>query len=308
MADVRCGVERRRLGRTEHESSVAILGGAAFWATDLARGGPTVLRARPRRRREPPRHRAAVRQRRARRRPAGPRRARPALRGRQDAALEPRRGGGAVRRHPPAARLRGPRPLPGPRRDRPRGARRPRRGHRPDRRAARPRRHAVRRHHRPRPHRAGHVQRGAAPLGPRHRDVPRVPAPVGRPGLPSRRRGAARHLHGARRRRDGHQGRRPAAVGRRPVAGRVARRRPGHRRALGGLLVRAGRAATPSRGACRSRSSTPGVHAFCTPGDTGLAPRGARGRRRAYRAPSADERDAAVAEMADEPVIFPIPR
>ena len=33
MRDVRCGVERRRLGRTEHESSVAILGGAAFWAT-----------------------------------------------------------------------------------------------------------------------------------------------------------------------------------------------------------------------------------------------------------------------------------
>ena len=33
MPDVRCGVERRRLGRTEHESSVAILGGAAFWAT-----------------------------------------------------------------------------------------------------------------------------------------------------------------------------------------------------------------------------------------------------------------------------------
>src|SRR4051812_18069413 len=27
-------MERRRLGRTEHESSVAILGGAAFWATE----------------------------------------------------------------------------------------------------------------------------------------------------------------------------------------------------------------------------------------------------------------------------------
>jgi aryl-alcohol dehydrogenase-like predicted oxidoreductase len=29
-------VERRRLGRTEHESSVAILGGAAFWATETS--------------------------------------------------------------------------------------------------------------------------------------------------------------------------------------------------------------------------------------------------------------------------------
>ena len=27
-------MERRRLGRTEHRSSVAILGGAAFWATE----------------------------------------------------------------------------------------------------------------------------------------------------------------------------------------------------------------------------------------------------------------------------------
>ena len=29
-------VEQRRLGRTEHRSSVAILGGAAFWATESA--------------------------------------------------------------------------------------------------------------------------------------------------------------------------------------------------------------------------------------------------------------------------------
>jgi hypothetical protein len=53
--------------------------------------------------------------------------------------------------------------------------------------------------------------------------------------------------------------------------------------------------------------STPGVHAFCTPGDTGLLPdvlAAAAG----YRAPSTDEREASVAAMADEPVIFPIPR
>ena len=53
--------------------------------------------------------------------------------------------------------------------------------------------------------------------------------------------------------------------------------------------------------------STPGVHAFCTPGDTGLLPEvlaaaAATGRR------GAGEREAAVAAMADEPVIFPIPR
>ena len=53
--------------------------------------------------------------------------------------------------------------------------------------------------------------------------------------------------------------------------------------------------------------STPGVHAFCTPGDTGLLPE-VLAAAAAYRAPSADERDAAVAAMADEPVIFPIPR
>jgi hypothetical protein len=53
--------------------------------------------------------------------------------------------------------------------------------------------------------------------------------------------------------------------------------------------------------------STPGVHAFCTPGDTGLLPEVLAAAER-YRAPSADERDAAVAAMADEPVIFPIPR
>ena len=53
--------------------------------------------------------------------------------------------------------------------------------------------------------------------------------------------------------------------------------------------------------------STPGVHAFCTPGDTGLLPE-VLAAAADHRPPSRDERDAAVAAMADEPVIFPIPR
>ena len=53
--------------------------------------------------------------------------------------------------------------------------------------------------------------------------------------------------------------------------------------------------------------STPGVHAFCTPGDTGLLPEVLAAAER-YQGASPAERDAAVAEMADEPVIFPIPR
>jgi hypothetical protein len=53
--------------------------------------------------------------------------------------------------------------------------------------------------------------------------------------------------------------------------------------------------------------STPGVHAFCTPGDTGLLPRVLAAASR-YDAGAAVDRDAAIAAMADEPVIFPIPR
>lgn len=53
--------------------------------------------------------------------------------------------------------------------------------------------------------------------------------------------------------------------------------------------------------------STPGVHAFCTPGDTGLLPR-VLVAATAYDAGAAVDRDAAIAAMADEPVIFPIPR
>ena len=53
--------------------------------------------------------------------------------------------------------------------------------------------------------------------------------------------------------------------------------------------------------------STPGVHAFCTPGDTGLLPRVLRAAA-GYEAPTGLEREAAVLAMAEEPVIFPIPR
>ena len=68
----------------------------------------------------------------------------------------------------------------------------------------------------------------------------------------------------------------------------------------------------PARGDAIARGvrfalSTPGVHAFCTPGDTGLLPE-VLVAASSYVPASAAERDAAVAEMADEPVIFPIPR
>lgn len=53
--------------------------------------------------------------------------------------------------------------------------------------------------------------------------------------------------------------------------------------------------------------STPGVHAFCTPGDAGLLPRvlDAAG---AHTPLAAAERALAIEAMADERVIFPIPR
>jgi aryl-alcohol dehydrogenase-like predicted oxidoreductase len=53
--------------------------------------------------------------------------------------------------------------------------------------------------------------------------------------------------------------------------------------------------------------STPGVHAFCTPGDTGLLPR-VLDAAEAHRSASAADRAAAIEAMVDEPVIFPIPR
>ncbi len=53
--------------------------------------------------------------------------------------------------------------------------------------------------------------------------------------------------------------------------------------------------------------STPGVHAFCTPGDTGLLPRVIAAAAR-YEPGDDVDRDGAVAAMAAEPIIFPIPR
>jgi aryl-alcohol dehydrogenase-like predicted oxidoreductase len=53
--------------------------------------------------------------------------------------------------------------------------------------------------------------------------------------------------------------------------------------------------------------STPGVAAFCTPGDLGLLPR-VLAAAAAVPAMSDAERAAAVGAMASEPVIFPIPR
>jgi len=52
--------------------------------------------------------------------------------------------------------------------------------------------------------------------------------------------------------------------------------------------------------------STPGVTAFCTPGDVKVLPL-ALDAANAYRPMSDEERERAVAEMAGEPNIFPIP-
>jgi aryl-alcohol dehydrogenase-like predicted oxidoreductase len=53
--------------------------------------------------------------------------------------------------------------------------------------------------------------------------------------------------------------------------------------------------------------STPGVHAFCTPGDLGLLPRVLEAAER-FTPMAAEDRADAAAGMADEDVIFPIPR
>ena len=53
--------------------------------------------------------------------------------------------------------------------------------------------------------------------------------------------------------------------------------------------------------------STPGVHAFCTPGDLGLLPRVLDAAER-FTPMAADDRADAANAMADEDVIFPIPR
>jgi hypothetical protein len=53
--------------------------------------------------------------------------------------------------------------------------------------------------------------------------------------------------------------------------------------------------------------STPGVHAFCTPGDIALLPR-VLGSAERYAPMDDEQRRAVVADMAAEELIFPMPR
>ena len=240
-------MERRRLGRTGHESTIAILGGAAFatctpaqaeegFADAMARGVNHLDIA--------PSYGAAERN-------LGP--LVPAVRDRLFVACKTHRrsadgAAGPARGVARAARRRPLRPLPAPRRHEPGGARRAGwrgRGHP---RGARRGPDPLRRRDRSRPRRSRRPPRGAPALRPRHRDVPRVPRGVGRPGVPGRRRGPAGRVRRPRRRCHGHQGRRPPSLGR---PGTVRRQ-----------LVRAmGRTRTPSPAAsaspCRRRACTP---------------------------------------------------
>ena len=267
-------MEQRRLGRTEHRSSVAVLGAAAFarctlgeaeagFELALSRGvnhvdiAPTygyaevVVGA----------HIAAG---------AGP-----AVRRRQERSLQPRRCP-----RPPGAdaqppRHRPPGPLPAPRRDeprRPRAALGGRRG-----RPRRPRRgaHPLRRHHRSRSRHAPCPARGAAPLRPRHRDVPDLPAGVGRSRLPHGRRGAPGRVRRSATSASWSSRRRPAGRGATAIptrstlvraADRSRRHRPRHRlRALhrrGPRVLHPGRPRPAADGARRrggqpARSTTP---------------------------------------------------
>ena len=231
-------MERRRLGRTGHESSVAVLGGAACWAATVEEAGEW-LAAGPRPRGEPPRHRAAVRGGRVGGGPAPGGAPRGAVHRGEDAAGQPRRRHRPVRHDPPPAQRRGARPLPGPRRDLPRGARPAlgRAGADPG--AARRRPHPLRRHHRARHGGAAGPPRGAPPFRPRHRDVPGLSRAVVPARVPRAGRGAPRPVRRARRRRHGDQGGGAAALGRRPPAGRRRRRERRHRGPLGRLVVRA---------------------------------------------------------------------
>ena len=243
-------MEQRRLGRTEHRSSVAVLGAAAFWGCtpeEAEAGFHLALSPRG----QPPRHRAVLRSRGGRRRPARARRPRPAVRGRQERSLQPGWRPGPPGAHLGATGLRPPRPVPAPRRHQPRGAGAAvgrGRGH-PRRSRRRP--DPLRRHHGPRSRHAAGAAGGAAPLRPRHGHVPGLPAGVGRSRLPGRCGGAPGRVRPPRCRRHGHQGRRPAALGR----GRAHRddmvRAPHGRRARSP-------AASPSRS--RPRESMPSAH------------------------------------------------
>ena len=115
-------VERRRLGRTEHESSVAVLGGAACWAATPEEAGDWLHLALD----HGVNHLDIAPQYGAAESVVGPHLADApggALRRRQDAAGQSRRGQRPVRQHAATAPRRGARPLPGPRRDDAGGAR-----------------------------------------------------------------------------------------------------------------------------------------------------------------------------------------
>ena len=96
----------------------------------------------------------------------------------------------------------------------------------------------------------------------------------------------------ARRRRHGHQG------GRRPAVGRTGGRPPTPGTSRGP------RADDVTRGV-RFALSTPGVHAFCTPGDTRVLTT-ALAAAADYAPLTPDERAAAVAAMAGESSIYPM--
>ncbi len=143
--------------------------------------------------------------------------------------------------------------------------------------------------------RAGRPPRGAAALRPRHGDVPGQPAAVVGCRLPAGRRGPAGPRRRARRGRDGHQGGGGPALGR-PAADLGA---PGTSRtptAGGGVPGRRLRPVHP-RGPRR-------LHARATPDVLAHRP---RGRRRGLPPMDGAEREEAVASVADEPSIFPMP-
>ena len=260
-------MEQRRLGRTEHRSSVAILGGAAYWGTDSpdeARPSfEAALAAGVNHLDIAPRYGAAERV-------VGP--LLPAVRDQLFVAGKTARSNpdGAEAQFDDTRRLLGCEVL-----DLYQahgvtsleGSTSAGQRHRADPGPARTGCHPLRRGSpattSPGP---GHLQRGPPPLGPRHRDVPRLPRAVGRPPLPGRCRGAARHVrtHATSaswpsRRWLGGPGRTTAVAA--PAGD-----------ALGDVVVRALRRGDAIASGHRLPLSTPGVAAFCTPATSGCCP------------------------------------
>ncbi len=300
-------MERRRLGRTGHESSVAVLGGAACWDATVDAAGEWLQSALD----HGVNHLDIAPQYGAAESVVGPH-----LASHRDELFI---AGKTLRANPAGvteqfgtdaapAQRRGARPLPGARGHHRGGARPALARARADPQVPRCRPDAFRRHHRPRSRGAAGAPRGAAPLRPRYGDVPGLPGPVGPARVPRAGRGAPGPLRRARRRRHGHQGGGAAALGRPAPAGRRGRRRPRHRRPLGRIVVRARRHRRPDRPWRALRALHPGRPRVLHPGRHGHASRGARlgralradGRRGASRA--------AVDAMAAEELIFPMPR